>query len=158
VRTDEVCDNHHLNFVRLVRKGSRPWNIGCPLCHHINSNAESLAEIPSMNKELAQKILAKHIYTVAEPAHCDPAILAERLDLPMETAQNLTKVPLILFPVICRMRDWFVLRRTHQKRNGFKRLHFFFCFEHSRYYQNISRFPHGIRPSCDKLNWMGAVP
>jgi DNA topoisomerase-1 len=89
VRTDEVCDKHHLNFVRLVRKGARPWDIGCPLCHHINSNAESLAEIPSMNEDLAQKILTKHIYTVAELARSNAESLAQRLDLPVDAAKKL---------------------------------------------------------------------
>jgi DNA topoisomerase-1 len=91
VRTDEVCDKHHLNFVRLVRKGARPWDIGCPLCHHISSNAESLTEIPSMNEALAQKILAQHIYTVAELARSTPESLARRLDLSPETAQKLIR-------------------------------------------------------------------
>ncbi len=89
VRTDEVCDKHHLNFVRLVRKGARPWDIGCPLCHHINSNAESLAEIPSMNDKLAQKILSHHLYTVAELARSSPESLAQRLDLSLADAQTL---------------------------------------------------------------------
>ncbi|MGA2913356.1 MAG: DNA topoisomerase I [Methanoregula sp.] len=89
VRTDEVCDKHHLNFVRLVRKGARPWDIGCPLCHHINSNRDSLAEIPSLNETLVQKIQARHIYTVAELAHSSPESLAKRLDISPETAQTL---------------------------------------------------------------------
>jgi DNA topoisomerase-1 len=89
VRTDEVCDKHHLNFVRLVRKGARPWDIGCPLCHHITSNAESLAEIPSMNEALAHKILSRHIYTVAELARSTPDSLVQRLDLSPDTAQKL---------------------------------------------------------------------
>jgi DNA topoisomerase-1 len=89
VRTDEVCDKHHLNFVRLVRKGARPWDIGCPLCHHITTNAESLTEIPSMNEAIAQKILTQHIYTVAELARSTKESLAQRLDLSPDTAQNL---------------------------------------------------------------------
>jgi DNA topoisomerase-1 len=89
VRTDEVCDKHHLNFVRLVRKGARPWDIGCPLCHHLNSNKESLAEIPSMTKALAEKILSQHIYTVAEISRSSPESLAQRLDIPPATAHQL---------------------------------------------------------------------
>ena len=89
VRTDEVCDKHHLNYVRLVRKGARPWDIGCPLCHHISSNMESLAEIPSLDEHLAQKLQACHIYTVAELAHSTPETLAQRLEIPPETAQTL---------------------------------------------------------------------
>ncbi|HJX55212.1 MAG TPA: DNA topoisomerase I [Methanoregula sp.] len=89
VRTDEVCDKHHLNYVRLVRKGARPWDIGCPLCHHISSNLESLAEIPSLNEHIVQKLQARHIYTVAELAHSTAEILAKRLDIRPETAQTL---------------------------------------------------------------------
>ncbi|MHB8162805.1 MAG: DNA topoisomerase I [Methanoregula sp.] len=89
VRTDEICEKHNLNFVRLVRKGARPWEIGCPLCHQITSNKESLAEIPSMTDVLASKIQAKHVYTVAEIARSTPEQMAKRLDIPMDAAQQL---------------------------------------------------------------------
>jgi DNA topoisomerase-1 len=89
VRTDEICDKHHLAFVRLVRKGARPWDIGCPLCHQISSNADSLREIPSMNEALATKILSCHFYTVAELARAAPDFLAKRLDLSLPAAQQL---------------------------------------------------------------------
>ena len=89
VRTDEVCEKHHLNYVRLVRKGARPWDIGCPLCHHINSNLESLAEIPSMDEGLAKKIQAYHIYSVAELAHNTPEVLAKKLELDSDRARLL---------------------------------------------------------------------
>ncbi len=89
VRTDEVCDKHCLNYVRLVRKGARPWDIGCPLCHHISSNKESLAEIPSLDEHLAQKLQTRHIYTVAELAHSTPESLTKRLEIRPETAQTL---------------------------------------------------------------------
>jgi len=89
VRTDEICDKHHLNFVRLVRKGARPWDIGCPLCHHINSNAESLAEIPSMNDALLKKLQDRHLYSVAELARSTADALSKRLDIPLATAQQL---------------------------------------------------------------------
>ena len=90
VRTDEVCDKHQLNFVRLVRKGARPWDIGCPLCHHISSNRESLAEMPSMTPTLAEKLLACHLYTVAELARSAPEDLAKRLGVPVADAARLT--------------------------------------------------------------------
>lgn len=89
VRTDDICEKHHLHFVRLVRKGARPWDIGCPLCHHISSNAESLTEIPSMNEALLEKARAHHIYTVAEIARSEPEALAKTLDLTPFTAQKL---------------------------------------------------------------------
>jgi len=45
--------------------------------------------MPSMNGALAEKILSKHIYTVAELARSNPESLAKRLDIPEEKAQNL---------------------------------------------------------------------
>jgi DNA topoisomerase I len=89
IRTDEVCDKHQLNFVRLVRKGARPWDIGCPLCHHIDSNRESLSEMPFMTPALAENLLRHHIYTVAELARSVPEDLAKRLELPVADAGRL---------------------------------------------------------------------
>ncbi|MFA5331604.1 MAG: DNA topoisomerase I [Methanoregula sp.] len=89
VRTDDICEKHHLHFVRLVRKGARPWDIGCPLCHHISSNAESLTELPSMNEGLLEKARSKHIYTVAEIVKSGPEKLASALTLAPEAAQKL---------------------------------------------------------------------
>jgi DNA topoisomerase-1 len=89
VRTDDVCDKHQLNFVRLVRKGARPWDIGCPLCHHIDSNRESLSEMPSMTPALAENILKHHIYTVAELARSVPEDLAKRLGITAADAGRL---------------------------------------------------------------------
>lgn len=89
VRTDDICEKHQLNFVRLVRKGARPWDIGCPLCHHIDSNRESLSEIPSMTPALAETILRHHIYTVAELARSMPEDIAKRLEIPAADAGRL---------------------------------------------------------------------
>jgi len=89
VRTNEVCDRHHLNFVRLVRKGARPWDIGCPLCHYISSNRDSLLEIPFMTPALAENILAHHIYTVAELSRSMPEDLSKRLSIPLTDAGRL---------------------------------------------------------------------
>jgi DNA topoisomerase-1 len=91
VRTDDVCEKHHLNHVRLIRKGARPWDIGCPLCHQIASNRESLEEIPSVDKALADRIQASHIYTVAEIARSAPDTLAKRLGLAPGQAETLIR-------------------------------------------------------------------
>jgi DNA topoisomerase-1 len=89
VRTDDICCKHGLNHVRLVRKGARPWDIGCPLCHHVSSNSEALKEIPSVNDELMAKIHGSHIYTVAELARAAPDALALRLDISVAIAQKI---------------------------------------------------------------------
>ncbi|NLD57265.1 MAG: DNA topoisomerase I, partial [Methanomicrobiales archaeon] len=86
VRTDDVCEKHGLNFVRLIRKGARPWDIGCPLCHHINSNQESLAEIAGMTPALIETIQKRHVYSVAELSRSVPDQLAKKLDISTDAA------------------------------------------------------------------------
>jgi DNA topoisomerase-1 len=68
VRTDDICPVHQLHHVRLVKKGARPWEIGCPLCHHITTNQETMALIPSMNPALLKDLHRHHMYTVYELA------------------------------------------------------------------------------------------
>lgn len=76
VRTDEVCEKHRLHHVRLVRKGARPWDIGCPLCHHITSHRETLDLMPSMTDEIHASLNRHHIYTVYEVTKSDPETIA----------------------------------------------------------------------------------
>jgi DNA topoisomerase-1 len=91
VRTDELCKKHNLNHVRLVRKGARPWEIGCPLCHHISSNRESLSEIPSLGPALLEKLEARHIYSAADIAKSPTEWLATTLDISAAEARALVR-------------------------------------------------------------------
>jgi len=86
VRTDQVCDIHSLHHVRLVRKGARPWDIGCPLCHHINSNRETLKLIPTLSAPMLDMLNSCHIYTVSELANSSPERISAVLDVSPEVA------------------------------------------------------------------------
>ena len=35
VVTDKQCKEHGLYFIRIINKGKRPWDIGCPHCNYI---------------------------------------------------------------------------------------------------------------------------
>ncbi len=91
IRTDEVCTKHGLNFVRLVRKGARPWDIGCPLCHHISTNRESLSEIPSLTPGLLDRLESLHIYTASDLVKSEAPYLATTLDIPKDRAEQLIR-------------------------------------------------------------------
>jgi DNA topoisomerase-1 len=91
VRTDEVCNKHGLNFVRLVRKGARPWDIGCPLCHHISTNRESLSGIPSLSPDLLERLESLHIYRAADLAKSEIPWLMTTLDIQKDRAEQLVK-------------------------------------------------------------------
>jgi DNA topoisomerase-1 len=89
IRIEETCPEHGLSHVRLIRKGSPPWTIGCPLCSHIQSNVEALRMMPSMTDDLLQRLHARHIYTVSEISGMQPGELAETIGVGGEEAVQL---------------------------------------------------------------------
>jgi DNA topoisomerase-1 len=91
LRTDKHCPVHGLYHVKLVRKGSRPWEIGCPLCHHIESNKEAFSLMPSLTPAHREILLSHHIYTVSEMVNTAPERLAGILDVPDGEARTLVR-------------------------------------------------------------------
>jgi DNA topoisomerase-1 len=89
IRLDKVCEHHDLNHIRLIRKGARPWDIGCPLCSHIESNTETLRMMPHMTDTLIGRLHARHIYTVPDLARMLADDLARKLDVDEKTAEVL---------------------------------------------------------------------
>ncbi len=33
--TDKVCEKHNINHIKIITKGKRPWDLGCPHCNFI---------------------------------------------------------------------------------------------------------------------------
>lgn len=89
IRTDDVCAEHGLAHVRLLAKGARPWDIGCPLCHHIHSNRETMGLMPSMTPALIERLNAAHVYAVNEVTAAEPADLAEIAGVSVRAAERL---------------------------------------------------------------------
>lgn len=89
IRTDDVCPTHGLAGVRLLAKGARPWEIGCPLCHHIASNRETMGLMPSMTPAMVDRLNAAHVYAVNEVAAADPATLAALAGVSVRAAERL---------------------------------------------------------------------
>ncbi len=89
VRTDECCPVHQLHHVRLVKKGARPWDIGCPLCHHISSNRETLMLMPSMTEPLHMTLNSHHLYSVFDIVKAGPDTLMKALGITNDTAAGL---------------------------------------------------------------------
>lgn len=52
VVTDKLCDKHGMNYIRIINKGKRPWDLGCPHCNFIEWQARKAKEpIEKENKE-----------------------------------------------------------------------------------------------------------
>jgi len=89
IRLEDTCEKHGLAHVRLIQKGSRPWDLGCPLCSHITSNLEALRMMPSMTDDLIERLHARHIYTVSEIAGMRPKDLMEAIAVGENEADRL---------------------------------------------------------------------
>ncbi|MDD1672909.1 MAG: DNA topoisomerase I [Methanomicrobiales archaeon] len=89
VRTETICPDHSLHHVRLIRKGVRPWEIGCALCTHIASHTESLRLIPMMNESILSRLHARHVYTVTDLTGMGGERLATLLGLTPIEAERL---------------------------------------------------------------------
>jgi DNA topoisomerase-1 len=89
MREGTVCPTHHLHHVRLIRRGAPPWDIGCPLCSHINSNIEGLMLMPSVDQNLVDRMHEKFIYTVYDIQQMAPEELKEALGVSIPQANTL---------------------------------------------------------------------
>lgn len=47
--TDRTCDQHGMNHIRIINKGKRPWDLGCPHCNFIEWQAKK-AQMPESEK------------------------------------------------------------------------------------------------------------
>jgi DNA topoisomerase-1 len=50
--TDKLCDKHRLFHLRIINKGKRPWELGCPHCNFLDWQARKAQE---SDKKSAQK-------------------------------------------------------------------------------------------------------
>ena len=51
--TDKECDVHHMNHVRIINKGKRPWDLGCPHCNFLEWQAKKEKEPKTSNDGLS---------------------------------------------------------------------------------------------------------
>jgi DNA topoisomerase-1 len=44
VVTDKTCEKHGMNHIRIINKGKRPWDLGCPHCNFLEWQAKKALE------------------------------------------------------------------------------------------------------------------
>lgn len=42
--TDKTCEKHGMNHIRIINKGKRPWDLGCPHCNFLEWQAKKAQE------------------------------------------------------------------------------------------------------------------
>jgi DNA topoisomerase-1 len=76
--TDKECEVHHMNHVRIINKGKRPWDLGCPHCNFLEWQAKKeaspkpkpdncgLTAIQGIGPKTEEKLAAAGIRTAEE--------------------------------------------------------------------------------------------
>jgi DNA topoisomerase I len=44
VVTDKTCEKHGMSHIRIINKGKRPWDLGCPHCNFLEWQAKKALE------------------------------------------------------------------------------------------------------------------
>jgi DNA topoisomerase-1 len=55
VVTDKLCDTHGMNHIRIINKGKRPWDLGCPHCNFLDWQAKKAQAKAEPEKKLETK-------------------------------------------------------------------------------------------------------
>ena len=71
VVTDKTCEKHGMNHIRIINKGKRPWDLGCPHCNFLEwqeKKAQEKAETPGAAKPEAKTKAGKKAKPAAKSA------------------------------------------------------------------------------------------
>ena len=89
VVTDKICEKHGMNHIRIINKGKRPWDLGCPHCNFLDwqeKKAQEKAETPGAAKPEAKAKARRKAKPAAKSAKNTTTEAAEKGD-------GLVKVP-----------------------------------------------------------------
>ena len=89
--TDKECDMHHMNHVRIINKGKRPWDLGCPHCNFLEwqakksqepkSGNDGLTNIQGIGPKTLEKLTAAGIKTTQDLLRAEVKSLVEKTGL-----------------------------------------------------------------------------
>ena len=83
VVTDKTCEKHGMNHIRIINKGKRPWDLGCPHCNFLDwqeKKAQEKAETPGTARPEAKAKAAKKAKPAAKSAKKTTRETAEKGD------------------------------------------------------------------------------
>ncbi len=83
VVTDKTCEKHGMNHIRIINKGKRPWDLGCPHCNFLDwqeKKAQEKAETPGAARPEAKAKAAKKAKPAAKSAKKTTRETAEKGD------------------------------------------------------------------------------
>jgi DNA topoisomerase-1 len=88
VVTDKICDKHGMNHIRIINKGKRPWDLGCPHCNFLEWQAKKAEAKPEPDKKMEGKAKKKGLSNVPG---IGPKTLEKLASAGIKTAHDLVK-------------------------------------------------------------------
>ncbi len=95
--TDKECDKHGMNHIRIINKGKRPWDLGCPHCNFLEwqtkktneakktdkakSNNDGLINIQGIGPKTLEKLAVAGIKTADDLLKAETDRLVEKTGL-----------------------------------------------------------------------------
>lgn len=91
--TDKRCDQHGLNHIRIINKGKRPWDLGCPHCNFLEwqankaqgkvkpekkSESNGLGSVPGIGPKTLEKLAKEGVKTTQDLLRAKAKMLAEK--------------------------------------------------------------------------------
>jgi len=106
--TEKMCEKHGMNHIRIINKGKRPWDLGCPHCNFLEwqarkaqmkdepqktepksktkprakagakSKGAALGDVPGIGPKTLEKLMAAGIKTAKDLAMAKADLLAEK--------------------------------------------------------------------------------
>jgi len=101
VVTEKICEKHGMNHIRIINKGKRPWDLGCPHCNFLEWQAKKaqmkdegkgpegkarpkgngLEDVPGIGPKTLEKLAVAGIKTAQDLARAEAKMLAEKTGL-----------------------------------------------------------------------------
>jgi len=100
VVTDKICEEHGMNHIRIINKGKRPWDLGCPHCNFLEwqsrknqascgpekkmegkTEKNGLGSVPGIGPKTLEKLSSAGIKTAQDLVNAEASSLAERTGL-----------------------------------------------------------------------------
>jgi DNA topoisomerase-1 len=94
VVTDKICEKHGMSHIRIINKGKRPWDLGCPHCNFLEwqaKKAEGKAETVEKSGKAAKSEAKANSNGLGKVPGIGPKTLEKLATAGIRTSQDLLK-------------------------------------------------------------------
>jgi len=95
--TEKSCETHQMNHLRIINKGRRPWDLGCPHCNFIEWQARkstekpaelALGDIQGIGPKTLERLEEQGIKRAEDLVNAQAQVLAQKTGLSLKKIQT----------------------------------------------------------------------